>query len=311
MRLSSNKTLKENIVELHHLVTDHIVHQLLQEHEVATHQSRWAANYFESLNRSVHLTAAIACVAGGGDIVKTAPLVTSWYLFTLAADIFDDIQDGETEKYDRPDSELLSFALLSLALSYQALSKLAVPPSIYRQVNTRMRTAYLSAASGQLKNKATVFTRLNQQQYLANIIEMSALPLAQYFVCGAYLASKSHTEIEKAFYDYGMALGTCSQLKDDLEDLQTDLKAGNFTLPVLHGLAQQTHPLFQELQSLLRQRTSVARIREILDEMGTIEDVHRLMFVYLQHGESAIQSISHLIPEEALELLSWKRMQAI
>ncbi len=307
MGLSSERTLKGRVGELHLQVKDDIVNQLLQEHNIAAHQVKWASRYLDDLNTLVHCSAAIACVAVGGDIKKTIPLLTSWYLFTLSADIFDDIQDGETAKYNAPEAEILSFALLSIALSYHALCKLDVPPQTYRKVDTRMRVAYLSAASGQLKNQTVTSEQIDQNQYLANIIETSAVPLAQYFVCGAYLASRSNEAVENAIYEYGLAIGTCSQLKDDLEDIQTDLRTGNFTLPILHGLAQREHPLFSELQVLIDRKAETPRIREILSEMGSIDDVQRLLFVYLQRAESAIQSVSHLIPKEALELLSWKR----
>lgn len=307
MGLSNERTLKERVSELHLQVKNNIINQLLQEHSVAAHQVKWASQYLDDLNTLVHCSAAIVSVSVGGDIKKTIPLLTSWYLFTLSADIFDDIQDGETEKYNAPDAEVLSFALLSIALSYHALCKLDVPPQIYRKVDTRMRAAYLSAASGQLKNQTVTSQQIDQGQYLANIIETSAVPLAQYFACGAYLASEPNEDVENAIYEYGLAIGTCSQLKDDLEDIQADLRTGNFTLPILHGLAQREHPLFDELQALVEQKAQTPRVGEILGEMRAIDDVQRLLFVYLQRAESAIQSISPLIPKEALELLSWKR----
>lgn len=307
----SKNPLKENIMALHHSIKSHIVEQLFQEHEITSQHIQWADNYLEEINVFVHCSAAIACAGVGGDMTKAIPLITSWYLFVMAADVYDDIQDGETEAYAGADDETLSFALFLVALSYQALCQLDVPLPVYRKIERKMRSAYLSAASGQLHNQTVTLEAGAQRRYLTNITAISATPIAQYYACGVYLVPIVNEDIAKSLYEYGNALGICSQLKDDLEDLQADLKSEEFTLPILHGLAQHEHPLFQELQKLMTKEVKsegeISRIIEILQRMGSLENVKRLMMVYMQSAKSAIASISHLLSADALELLSWKK----
>lgn len=309
--MSQNKTtLKDEIIALHCTVKADILELLEQSHRLAAHHVRWATEYLEGINIFVHCSSVIACASVGGEITKTIPLVTSWYLFIMAADVYDDIQDGETDKYGGADDEILSFALFLVALSYQTLCQLDVPLETYRRIEGKMRSAYLSAAGGQLRNQTLVFDDKAQQQYLANVIETSATPLGQYYACGTYFAPNVDQQVENAFHEYGVSLATFSQLKDDLSDLQADLRSGSYTLPILHGLAQRDHSLFQELQNLIGQRTKtdseVARTIEILNRMGSVENVQRLMVVYLQKAGDAIRPVSHLLSPDAAELLAWQ-----
>ena len=299
--------LSTQLETFHLSVRSFIIDKLFHTHNILGHKREIAAVYLASIKR-VHSFSALACIANGGTMAQTLPLAASWYLFVLASDIYDDIQDGDTHKYNMNTSDLLGFSLFLVALSYQVLCFLDLSPDVYREIEFKMRGAYLGAAHGQiiayeLENSSP---QVCYERYFSRIVGTTAIPFAQFLSCGALIPANKNKEIEAALYEYGLAFGLCAQIKDDLDDLGQDIAQNNYTLPVLHGLSQNTHPLFQELSRLVatdKTETSILRIISILDEMGSLLKVKQLLEAYLGSIHQSVDSISSVISEEMVGLL--------
>lgn len=298
----------ERLSAFHNHSRETAASSLTKANRLSTHHKLWVERYFSELSLS-HTFAALAYAPHGEAFDRIQPLVVSWHIFVFAADVYDDIQDGEVAKYGAGLDELLSFALLMVASSYRFLCDLDVPSDLYRKVETRMRSAYLAAARGQMQHSDIVSAgkMQAQQSYISKIVAVSATPFAQYLACGALLATPPSDDLTKLFHKYGTCMGIASQLKDDLDDLSADLIQHHYTLPVLDGLSRPEHHLSFELKQLIEQgptAETVERVIEILSDMGSIQRVHTLMRDYQQTAVNTVQSVSDLIPKEVASILT-------
>lgn len=131
------------------------------------------------------------------------------------------------------------------------------------------------------------------------------------------LMDPAQPEAGRALYDYGMALGICFQLVDDLLDytadqselgkpVLSDLKEGKLTLPLILALPR-LDPARRELVATVLEdesfeRVSATEILEIVRSEGTIEEVEEMAQKY---ADKALVQLGHLPAGDAREALEF------
>ncbi|MFQ3544070.1 polyprenyl synthetase family protein [Halobacillus rhizosphaerae] len=162
-------------------------------------------------------------------------------ILILALDIFDDLQDQDTE--DRPWTQSPSASTMNIATGFLLLSvsiiersnmdescKWKIIPYINQQV--------LKAVQGQHQDLSTDIQ--SENEYLQMIRRKSGSLMACASLVGAASASKEHQEI---IYQYSEYLGMAAQLANDLKDVtrvdgKNDLFNKKKTLPIIQLLSE-------------------------------------------------------------------------
>ena len=91
---------------------------------------------------------------------------------------------------------------------------------------------------------------------------------------GAIVAEASKEQIEK-LTEFGLYLGRCFQLVDDILDIETDKKEGKLTIPIIKGvpyaqklatnLGKKAGKIFEENLSFLSHEPAKTQLRELID----------------------------------------------
>lgn len=164
-------------------------------------------------------------------------------LFILIADILDDIEDEDIEKW-RSDYNLLvngSTALIGIILL--ELQEIKIP---YQDVVLRLFFKYLlSATDGQHHDLKNLIT--SEEMYIDVVKKKSGSLISLSSSLGQILATgKSSVELRK----YAQYVSIVAQIKNDYEDLlgeQKDLLSKKRTLPILY-LLQYEDEMFDQLR---------------------------------------------------------------
>lgn len=132
------------------------------------------------------------------------------------------------------------------------------------------------------------------EAYFEYIIQKTALFFAAFARAGARLHSND-IQITQPLFDYGLALGVATQLKNDRErdSLVADIKAGVLTLPVLYGLTNSSHPLHLRLVELWDSHDEAdwPDLRDILVEMETPRYCVQVEQVYAEKARNALRGL--------------------
>ena len=242
-----------------------------------------AIQHYESLKGHVEALGfftfpALIYHATGGEMATAVPLCASWLFYQIASQLFDDIQDHDTGiqtwHHGWSDPERLNVGLGAIFTAKICLSKLEITSNMMAEVLNLLSQAGLLAAHAQ----ATEEKQPSLDAYFRNVIQKAGL----LFGAMAQVAARLHTSdtlIIKAMRDYGLAIGTLVQIRDDVRDISpiqitNDLNAGRQTLPVLYGLAQTSHVRYTELTALLHTSgipSKIETIYTILQEMKAFD----------------------------------------
>lgn len=122
-------------------------------------------------------------------------------------------------------------------------------------------------------------------------------------------------ELRSSLHSYGMELGLCFQIKDDLLDFTAasseigkpalaDLSEGKLTAPVLLLLPRVSDPerreVFQVLEDRGFDRVSAERILELVEREGTVDEAAQLA---AEHAATAKAALEPLTPGAARDAL--------
>lgn len=241
----------------------------------------------------------LTCVATGGDAEQVVPLTAAWLLYDLASDVLDDVQDHEHKDLSwnhwPPDRAMLVGTGLLFAAQL-CLAGLDAPADVLAEIQEALARTGLMAAQAQ-----TIATNdLSLSSYLHRIIANTGIVYATAAWMGARVHSRD-PRILKPLREYGLALGTLIQIRDDCVDLSvsrvaSDLARGNYTLPVLYALAQTGDPNHGQLQALIRSGNpvpleQVEDVVQILQEMKALSYTTAVAKVYEQKAMAALDEL--------------------
>lgn len=251
---------------------------------------------------------ALVCEAVGGDWRSAIPLAAGWQFFYLAAQLFDDLQDGDAKSgpwQGWPVARLLSVGTGALFAAEICLGHLRVSAETHTDIHLLLTRTGLLAARAQ----ATEQTEPTLPEYFQNIAAKTGLLFAAIVQAGARLAT-SEPAILSAMHDFGLNLGLLTQLHDDLRDLaptqpDNDLIQRRHTLPLLYALAQVSHPLHPELTRALHSADGAVDARRLYELLYAMEAIHFCLSVAHVYKQKAYAALSLLPTEKTIHLTAY------
>jgi geranylgeranyl pyrophosphate synthase len=209
--------------------------------------------------------------------------------YLLAADVFDDIEDGDAEgkpfaRHGLPVATNLALTLLVLGLD--ALGK---------AIECTASAVECTASAGEAATLLRVFNRVSLRAVSAQHLDLlgeaktraevlqvhegKTSSLSLLTECGALVAGGNPQEIE-TFRQLGAKLAQVAQIVDDVRDIfgkdsSSDLRSGKSTYPLacLRELVSEAE--FAEYQATLHNwdpETGLSRIREFYYDSGVIDE---------------------------------------
>lgn len=242
----------------------------------------------------------LVCQVFGGSFRDALPVLVAWRLLCLAAKLFDDVEDGDTD-LARPEHINMATSLLFLAqLALAKLSATGLTLDKIEQIRSRLNKAGLIACNGQYLE----FSRNSKQVqpdpdgWLEVALAKSGYPFAWATWAGGMVAGASEVDLQ-AMWMYGFNLGIIRQVTDDIQDIwngvQVGLPAKSLScLPfcyiswVLQGSERDN---FIKLLSKMDQKDfeTISRLREVIDGSGTEFFVNAVVEIHVNQALKALQ----------------------
>jgi len=244
---------------------------------------------------------ALTCAAVGGNPEKAIPLCASWIMYLSAARLFDDVHDAEGLWLAQPNLSLIdmtSFGIFAIGAAQSALSQLDVDHQAEREILQMFGNALSLAARAQTTTLA--LTDLSAETYFKLIAGKTGIIFAAATWSGARLAINDPA-ICQALYDYGLYTGMMIQILDDCRDLETDLSATSWTLPLIYALEQATPQQATTLQAWLAapNNSAIPQLISFLQETGAITWSRQMAQLYQQ---KALATLNNLPSEQTKQL---------
>jgi heptaprenyl diphosphate synthase len=261
--------------------------------------------------------------AAGGETGQVVPLAAAWFLYNLASDLFDDLQDGDRKAVPwaqwSKDQILMTGIGLFFAANY-SLTELHVPEDAHREIARQWAQVGLTAAREQLipgqnplDKEVTGLLRKEPPRlevYLRHVAAKSGLILSAVAWAGGRAVSAPPAKLAH-LQAFGQALGMLVQFRDDIIDIAApadtnDLTQGYWTLPLLFGLNQKLHPLHTRLKEICysnctQSADQLAEVQSILEAMHAFTCAANVIRTY---KHKAIDSLTRLsvVPDPYLSL---------
>jgi geranylgeranyl pyrophosphate synthase len=222
---------------------------------------------------------SLCCQAAGGDPKLADDFSAAWYYLYTAANLMDNIQDGDQPaewQRDLSPAVSLNVATGLFFLSALELSRVTIQ---YQSGHPRFYERLLQMCSGQ--HLDLISSEIDLAQYWRIARAKSGDFFALGCEGGAVVSNCADSIIQK-YGEYGQALGTLIQLRDDLAWIQ-GLGEGNsnpdpkdvlHSLPVVYGLEvsppDQRSAILEIVQKPEIDRVEAQKLTSILDSTGAV-----------------------------------------
>lgn len=256
------------------------------------------------------LLPGLCCQAAGGDPNWALDIAGAWYLFYVAADIMDDVEDQDAS--DPWWTELGPGGAINAAsgLFFSASAILqnlylenGISPQSAAEIAKYFHSSFLVMCSGQHRDLVTRSPGLKEYWEIALAKSGTFFGLA----CrsGARLATGDQDRL-KGFERYGIHLGALIQIMDDLEDLHAlqtgslgDLQIPNYhSLPVAYSM--EVLPPGQKIRLQKCLKEAAHDLRAVGDAWGLIEQSGAAVYLLAEierHKGQALASLNQAQPE--------------
>lgn len=187
----------------------------------------------------IHALPVLGCLVVGGKAEDAIPLAAAWTSLRHAANLMDDVQDGDLHRYANPTSPVIatSYALAFIFAAFQILDEDAPSPEKAQQVIGIFARAGLDSSRGQhldlTMQNDEIQPRDQLESYWMSVIQKSG---SIYYagLAGAAAAGTDADDVIEALGQFGIALGVIRQVIDDCRDILMDAKdVRKAALPVL------------------------------------------------------------------------------
>jgi geranylgeranyl pyrophosphate synthase len=229
--------------------------------------------------------AVYAAVAGTAD--PAIPLASACACVFLAADIFDDLADGDRQPQwegENPAIMNLAAATILSALPQLVIARLDLDPARRARMAGRLSLGLLRMSAGQHEDlAATGSAGITVGEVEAAVAGKAGEQVATYAALAAEMAG-TDGDLVAQWAELGREIGMAGQLMSDCHDLLADpecrdLAHGSRTLPIvahverLHGAERTAF-----LALLDRARGDIAARQEVRERLIAAGEVRRVMF---------------------------------
>lgn len=224
------KALEQSLLETDKIVLP-VLKNLIQKY---IDKSIWEQLEY-SLNNKAHFDRAyfvkLGCEAVGGDYVKILPAMASVEFRYASGTAIDDVFDVNNERMGKPSmpekygqNPALSMAAILKSLSSISLLSnfysININPLSFIDINIKDEFTHYQVYLGQLsdlKSEDLTMDEITDSFYLDMIKNSTGVDAGYCFELGCLLGGGTK-EQQKAFYEFGVSLGTAMQVRDDLLD---------------------------------------------------------------------------------------------
>ncbi len=234
-----------------------------------------------------------------GRYKDSIPLSSFFALNCLAAQMFDDSQDGLKSAWDGID--LLSAGTYLMNAATWIITSRYKANDTYTDIHFRFfHTVSLAAQS---QSSYPSISELSLNTYFSNVLCKTGNVFSFATWSGAKLAlGISRSKLLKDISQFGEYIGIASQIIDDVKDCYDethshhDLSNQVYTLPVIHALHQSNNPNHNRLNNLLQNsrndQSAQAEIDRLLANIGSYTWSNNLANFYFFKASILIKSLS-------------------
>ncbi len=253
----------------------------------------------------------LTCKAVGGEQSNALPIAAAWVTLVHAANLIDDIQDGNLSRLAQFESPQLAMtvAIAWMFAAFRMLDDPSLGPEMQNRITTIFASAGFDASMGQFQDLVldagkSVSGDPLQAYWSAVILKSGSICMAG-AAAGAAVGAGS-TALVEALGDYGTALGVIRQVIDDCRDIWIDaqIPERQRTLPALLHSMVADQPFRKRVNLKNKARLSEAQIQsqgpKMLIEAGIPEIIADIL---LEWRRRALESLSVLKPSDARSAL--------
>jgi geranylgeranyl pyrophosphate synthase len=224
------KALEQSLLETDKIILP-VLKDLIRKH---IDKSIWEQLDYSLINKA-HFDRAyfvkLGCEAVGGDYTKILSAMASVEFRYASGTAIDDVFDDNNERMGKPSmpekygqNAALSMAAILKSLSSISLlsifTSLNINPLSFIDINIKDEFTHYQVYLGQLadlKSEKLTMDEITDSFYLDMIMNSTGVDAGYCFELGCLLGGGTK-EQQKSFYEFGVALGTAMQVRDDLLD---------------------------------------------------------------------------------------------
>lgn len=226
----------------------------------------------------------LVCEAMGGDAEKAIPIAAGWVLTNLATEVFDDIQDRDPRypwSQDWPLSRSLNAGQELIHLGYSCFARSHLDADAKREIQEAFSEALVTCALGQSTNADRI---LNKREYWEQAAAKSGANIAAAAFGGARITTAEPSILTRASR-FGMAVGTLTQVVDDIGDMLGTMEEPHpteflYSLPVILAYEQKSHPHWSALNRLISEQSSEATAVRAKDMLELVVEMNGIRYAF-------------------------------
>ena len=248
----------------------------------------------------------LVCESLCGCYEHTAPAAAAVEFFKTAADVFDDIEDGDSPRsLGEIHEHAINVGNALLALGQKSVVRLHeknIDANVVVSVLAELSSSFIKACAGQSRDLSFQTERpLSEETYLNTIALKSASQLECACRVGALLATNDAYLVD-CFGSFGHNLGMAAQITNDIQGIldatgsRNDICQRKKTLPVVYALTQIDSNSRIALESIYNAGTPatpnmVKEAQSILLGVGAIHYAVLVAEVFRQHALSDLRKV--------------------
>lgn len=260
----------------------------------------------------IHALPVLTCKAVGGEQASAIPVAAAWITLVHAANLIDDIQDGDMSRLAQLDNPRLAMtiAIAWIFTAFRMLDNLTLDSETRNKITQIFAHAGYDSSRGQFQDLAVDVGKSDSgnqlEEYWNTVILKSGSICRAGAAAGAAVGAYSTTLVE-TLGDYGTAIGVIRQVIDDCRDIWNDEKISekHHTLPtLLHSMIAD-----QRFTNHLNRKVKVQHAEQFhtqtphsLVDAGIPEIITDILFEWRRR---ALESLYILEPSEARNALEY------
>lgn len=250
--------------------------------------------------REWHLLVMLVHEAIRGYHEPAVPMAVAFALFKKAAEIFDDIEDGDSSssfssKYGVSIASNTATVLIFLAeRAIFRLKSKGIDDTTVLHIMNAVNSYYTTACAGQhLDISLGSGAKVSEDAYF----KVSEMKSASHVECmchvGALLATDSHDTID-TFTIFGHNLGMASQIANDIQGITVgnDIRKRKITLPVIYCLAHGNRKACDKLKKAYSKHYKNLGNTEIQDLLFNSGAIHYSTIKMDFYKEQALEALA-------------------
>jgi len=248
----------------------------------------------------------LACNAVGKDERNAIPVATVWITLVHAANVIDDVQDGDLSRLSQFQSPRLAMTV-AIAWVFAAFRMIEYPsydPETKNKITQIFSSAGFESSIGQFQDLVMDTSKSdtgNQLEEYWNAVIMKSGSIFKAGTAAGAVVGAGSKDIVEALGNYGTAIGVIRQVMDDCRDFWNDEKISK---------KQRTLPIL--LQSMASDKRSTSDIKHTVKDIqeaqitnqtpqilvsGDIPEI--ITDILFEWRKRALKSLDALKPSEA------------